>query len=181
MVVEVFVTVIRSLLAGLNRKRISLLRYTLLFIWCVGLFLGFLFASSAEATIRYMRCASAFRGASIIALFLSQILPLLISIIAIRFRLKSFGYFIILLKSFLLGFFHCITLFIFGSAAWLVKFLLSFSESVNIIILLYLWITKIDYTGRWYFKKSISIIIAAAFVCYIDIRFIAPYSILLIV
>lgn len=180
-ILEVCTSVVGSGIAGILKHWHKTAIVSLSFLWCFGLSCGFLFALYVEPYVSSWMYSRVVGPVSIVGLLVAHVFPLIISIIAIRFRVTAVTLPIALFKSFLIGFCQCCVYFVFGNAGWMVKTLLMFSGSVNSVLLLYFWVLFINQTGQWHIKESLMFLSITVSVCMLDFYFVAPYLFSLIV
>lgn len=147
----------------------------LAFTWCLGLSYGMYFALRAEFVSYSMMHSLLSSPVSIVSLLVAGIVPLIVSVIFIRFRLSVFILPVAFSKSFLISFCQCCLLTSFGSAGWLVKAVIMFSGSINSALLLFYWSLYINQTGQWHIRSFLILTFAVISVCFVDYCFISSY------
>lgn len=107
------------------------------FFWVLGLLIGFIFASYSSAqSISLMRSVALSRM-SISGLLLFQILPFICSAIFLHHSRSFFLYITVLLKALCFSCCSCCISIAYGDAGWLTRWLLLFSDSFSVILLLW--------------------------------------------
>lgn len=153
----------------------------LVFSWCFGLSCGFWLVSPAESQFYLRMYALILQRGSILGLLAVNVLPFLISAVAIRFRISYLIILIVFLKSFLCGYCRCCILYAFGGAGWLIAFLLLFSESGSVVFLIWFWIRNINRTGNWHMRELCCFISACSVLSIIEYLLVRPFLVLLMV
>lgn len=148
--------------------------------WSGGFVFGILFFFLAgDSFVSLMRRASCCR-VSIVSLLMANLLPFLISALAVYIHKPWLLYGCAFFRSCLLGFVSMGTLMAFGSAGWLVRLLLMFSD-VSLAILLYLyWLRHISGLRRFSPVDCGGYAAAALLIGSIDHCFVAPLLVQLI-
>ena len=155
----------------LFRQR-TLLIVSLLTTWLLGFLLGYYFC---EPSFFSMMRSVVFEPVSIVGLFTCLFLPLLFSFFSVITNHPVIILIVCFLKAVSFGFSCAILSGLFTSAAWMIRFLLLFSDSCFCVVLLVLWICRFrswkTHSFCDFFTCSfIGIGIAAA-----DIFVISPY------
>lgn len=147
----------------------------LAFCWFSGIALGALTGCSAgDSAISLMRAVSDF-DVSIVALFFSQVLPFLISAIAVYIHapwlllLISFG------KAFTFSFCASILTLAYGSAGWLLRLLLMFSDFCLCPVLLLFWARHIFADQKLNLSDCCACLMVIAAIVYWDHSFVSPF------
>ena len=119
-------------------------RVRLGFFWCMGLCTGSFAAVHTTCPLSSLMGAAASGGVSIIGLFVSLCVPFMISVLCLRFHALILIYLTAFCKAVILGFCSCAVYCCFGSAGWLVRGLLLFSEIISCTALLWLVLKHIS-------------------------------------
>ena len=161
----------------LQRKWTSVL---LACFWSGGLVFAItLFFYAGDSTVSLMRQAACCQ-VSIVSLLMANLLPFLISALAVYIHKPWLLYGCAFLRSCLLGFISMGTLMAFGTAGWLVRLLLMFSD-IGLAVLLYLyWLRYISGLRRFSAVSSGGFAAAALLVSSIDHCLITPFLVRLI-
>jgi len=162
-------------------RRFLCRKYTvvLAFLWIAGLLCGAFFAGSAEDPYFALMRMGVFSRVSIVGLFVLIFFPLLLSALAVYFRLPAAIYLIAFAKAILFGYTMCATSIAFASAGWLIRFLYTFCDAVFILFLLWFWIRRITF-GRANLRKDVLICTAAGIlISLIDYFCISPFLVML--
>lgn len=155
-------------------------RALLALAFCIGLILGIFSAGIAGETFFSMMRGAAYSTVSIPGLLSMILLPFLFTAFAVYFShpwlllLIGFG------KAFSFGLCSCGVMWAFGSAGWLIRMLLIFSDGMILPVLMWLWLRHIS--GR---KPSFSrdLAVCAAFALFIggfDYCVVSPFLVTLL-
>lgn len=110
-------------------------RLFLAFSWVLGLgFGGLVFRSGGETAVSLMRLAL-YEQVSIVSLFFSALLPFLFSAFAVYLHCPWLLMVICFFRAFLYSYFLCSLFAAFGSAGWLLRWLLLFTDSCTAALL----------------------------------------------
>lgn len=112
----------------------SLPELLLVTVWCAGICCGMILATRADDTYFSLMRRAAMSPVSIVGLAASAYLPFLLSAFAVYFGKHTFLYGICFVKALMFAMAAVGAELAFGSAGWLVRFLLQFSD----ILLLWL-------------------------------------------
>ena len=148
-------------------------------VWIAGLILGPTAVLGMNFDFDTLLHTAVQHDPSFIGLAVILILPLAISALAARYRIYFLFYVLAFFKAFCFSFCVYSIHLGFGSAGWLVRWLLVFSDSCMLIPLFLLWYRNLS--GKCFtFKKDITVcaVIAAVAGC-IDICVISPFLTLL--
>ncbi len=128
--------VVRS---GLRHRRRKGCRFILAFCWLAGLICGiFIYLSSANSLTSMMRSVL-YAPVSIVGLLCVTVLPFLLSAFAVFFFRPVWLLPICFAKAFLFAFISMGIVQDFGSAGWLIRCLLLFSDCIGVPILYWFW------------------------------------------
>lgn len=147
----------------------------LAFFWSAGFCLGIYIASQTNKFVSSMMRAAPFSSVSIVGLFVVSLLPLIVSAFAVYGSAPLAILPVAFLKAFGFAFCSEIILSAYGSAGWLVRFLLLFSDSCVCVILLWFWFRNIN--GATYStKKELAVCTGMTLLLgSIDYFFICPF------
>lgn len=163
-------------LPHLSRRMMFLL---LAFFWCLGLILGVCSSGMAgEPLLSLMRTAASGR-VSIFGLLTAILLPFLLSALAVF--LNQFWLFLPIAfgKAFLLSFTGYGVFAAFGSAGWLIRLLLMFSDCCSAPLLLWLWMHCVAGSRKPLFSVSGPALLALA-IGSVDFYVVSPFLAMLI-
>lgn len=142
--------------------------------WCSGLICGMvLYFSAGDITVSLMRMAVSGR-ASIVDLLMSVLLPFLISALAVYIFKPGLLAVLAFFKALLFAFFSMGTVEAFGSAGWLIRLLLMFSDICMTVILYLYWMRYISGQRKFSAIYCGAYGAAALLIGSIDYCFIAP-------
>lgn len=132
--------------AILNRLRMSRANFVLAFCWMLGLFLGAIYGDHADHSYAIMMRTAALCRVSIVGLLFLLFFPLLLSAIAVYSNHPQWMVFVCFIKAFLFASCGSLLLITFGSAAWLIRILLQFSDFCTLPFLF--WFSIRNIAGR---------------------------------
>lgn len=155
-----------------NTSRCSI--YVLIFFWTFGLSFGMYFASMAEPDIASWMCALSYSGVSILGLLIVTLLPFFLSLFAVRFHQPWIIILLAFVKSFIFGYWRSFNILLFNNVGWLINFLLFFSDTCIVILLLIYWIVIFCQRRPSTMPLFWFIIITSCFLCMFDWWFISP-------
>ena len=134
----------RSLLfrSGPNSLRISrnCSRWILAFSWCAGLACGCCLFMKLGLSLDARMRSPALGAVSIVRLVLITFFPFLLSAVAAVFSVPTLFVLICFFKALSFSFASLGVWLLFGSAGWFSRWILLFSDSVGVCILLFFWI-----------------------------------------
>lgn len=146
----------------------------LAFSWCSGLFCGIvLYFSAGDPSASLMRMAVT-GYVSIVDLLMSVLLPFLISALAVYIFKPGLLAVFAFIKACLFAFFSMGTLEAFGSAGWLIRLLLMFSDICMTVVLYLYWMRHVSGQRKFSVTYSGAYGAAALLIGSIDYCFIAP-------
>lgn len=147
----------------------------LAFFWTLGLFLGIYSSFPMEDSFfRLMRAAAGCR-VSIVGLFAVLILPFLFSAFAVYFSQPWLLLLICFLKAYCFGFCCFLTQISFGSAGWLLRLLLLFSDCCILPVLCWFWIRHISGEKRALWQDLAVCAAASLLIGGVDYCVISPF------
>ena len=160
--------------------RCSIVSYVLAVCWVLGLFLGVAYAYRADRSYFLLMRMAASGCVSIVGLFFVLFFPLLLSAFAVYFHHHQWLFPICFMKSFLFASCSCAISVAFGSAAWLVRFLLQFSDFCAVPFLYWFCLRNVkgynDHSGTDFLICFVAIGLFGV----IDFCMISPYLVGLI-
>ena len=161
-----------------NRWRkycVPFLAFSLTFGFSMGIYLARTMQDSMFSLMR----AVAFSRVSIVGLFVLLFLPLLLSAAAVYFSIPAMVLPLSFCKGFCMGYCALGILFVFGSASWLVRLLLMFSDCFMILPLSWFWIRHIS-GCRNMLRRDFLICSAIAIVIgIVDYFLVSPFLVML--
>lgn len=148
--------------------------------WLSGLYAGYAFFSHISASSITLMLSVAENRMSIVGLLLSRILPFVIFAISLRYSKLFFVFTVIFLKAFSFSWCACSLTVAFGDAGWLVRWLLLFSDSCSVVLLLWFLFRNTVNSGTS-LRTDLSLCITAsvAIGC-VDFCFVSPFAEMLI-
>ena len=164
-------TAMRSVFINRDCRRSILF---LAFFWLAGLFAGFIFGDLACVDSSFMTlfdpsCSLTLYG------FLVFLLPFAVSAIAVRFSVKILFFSACFLKAFFYGFSLYFIAASYGSAAWLHRVFLLFSDSFIVVTMLLFWLRQISNNFRTFKLDFLFSIFVVLIVAIIDYLLISPF------
>ena len=166
---------LRNLGIGYYCPKIYRLRILMLiFLWVLGLFLGLYIAAKVEPLIYSQMYVCGYTSVSIAGLLSVMLLPFVLSLLAIRFRVIWAIFFFAFLKSFLYGYCRSAFVFAYADAGWLMNFLCFFSDSAVTVALLMYWSSCLKRPGRWNLRQYGIFSFASLMICLFDYYYIVP-------
>ena len=143
--------------------------------WIFGLLFGLFFVSSAGENASDIIVLLSHQKASFLGLAAITLTPLIVSFAAIKYKKIYFLFPICFLKAFAYSSCLMSICVCFGSAAWLIRALLLFSDSCAVILLLWFCCRGLT-CGKVVIKQDIAVCsLVTAAVCTIDYLFVSPY------
>ena len=138
---------LHTFFSSLNSSRKCNARiYLLAFLWILGLtFGGFIALHNEDYILPMMRTAVTLR-VSIVNLLVLQLIPLVISALAVYFSIPLLIYPLCTFKAIFLGFILGSLGRVFGSAGWLIRLLYLFTDTIMTPLLLWYWFKHISGT-----------------------------------
>ncbi len=154
-------------------------KYVISCFFTFGLLLSFLAASAVgEALLPAMRMVQ-FSHVSIIGLLSALIIPVFISAFAVYSNESWIIPILAFLKSFTFGYCAFAITAAFGSAGWLVRYLILFSDIHLICILWWFWLRHYPEKGKRILLDTAIAVTTAVFICLLDLLLIEPFRLLL--
>ena len=144
----------------------------LAFLWTAGLFLGTLAAQFAGPSFSLMRPSS---GVSIVTPLVAAAFPFLLAAFAVHIHRPKLLLFLCFCKAFCFAFCGCLIWCAYGSAGWLVRFLLMFTDICMVPVLC--WFCMRHITGPIISeKRDLAVcIVIAVIVAGIDYFAVSPF------
>ena len=144
-------------------------------IWCVGIGCGVYFATRADEIYLSLMRKAAYCPVSIVGLAASAYLPYLLSAFAVNFGNRWLLLGICFLKALMFAFAAGAVHLAFGSAGWLFRWLLLFSDSTSLWLLLWFALRHIKGQGISFRRDLVVCFGAVTAVCSIDYCVISPF------
>ena len=149
--------------------------FVLALFWFTGLILGITCSLAAdESVFALMRLAPRCQ-VSIVGLFAVMLLPFLFTAVAVWFHKPWLILPIACFKAVSFGYSNLVTVLSFGSAGWLVRILLLFSDICTLPVLCWLWLRYIPGNRSLKHSDLAVCIVAILIIGCIDHCFVLPY------
>lgn len=129
--------------------------------WIAGMLTGLHISNTVNAFDNSLMRAAVLSGVSMVGLLAVVLFPLILSAIAVYFSVPLFFFLLSFGKAFGFAFCSFRILTAFGSAGWLVRWLLLFSDTCMSVVLLWFWIRNINGIGASS-KKDLAVCAAFA-------------------
>lgn len=153
--------------------------FLLAFFWCLSFSVGILFVQfNRDITVSLM-CTAPLCRVSIFGLVVTLLFPLVITAVAVYFSIPFLIFALIILKGVSFGYCLFGSFLAFGSAGWLIFGLLTFSQTLMIIPLLWLWLSGLSTGSTKMFKHICGWLFVAVILCITDYLIISPFLALL--
>lgn len=149
-------------------------RFILAFFWISGLICGFLVYLSAETSLVPLMHSILSETVSIVSLLCVTALPFLLSIFMVFFSKPWLILPICFCKAFLFSFVSIGILQLYGSAGWLIRFLLLFSDCVTVPFLYWFWLRCLTRTDLFFGCTSAFLLALGFLIGSMDYRIISP-------
>ncbi len=145
------------------QRRRKVCRFLLACMWLSGLLCGTLVYLSAEDSLISQMRSCVYAPVSIIGLLCGILLPFLFSAFAVYFSMPVLLFPICFGKAFLFSYISAGILFAFGSAGWLIRYLVLFGDCVSTPVLYWFWLRNLPgshtrHTGESVFIVSLLIL-----------------------
>ena len=147
----------------------------LAFVWFLGLESGRFYAAQSNNTYLLLMRVAAMTRPSIIGLAVSVLLPFLITIGSVYFARPSIIYILAFLWAELFGYSSACLQLMFGSAGWLIRFLLLFTQCFTAPLLCWLMIRYIGGIKHSFLRDSLIAVSIALTIGTIDYFIISPF------
>ena len=159
-------------------RRIPLIALVVCF--CFGIQLGQYYASCGNETYFLLMRMVPMCPVSIVGLISVTFLPFLFSAFAVYFSHPQFLLPICFVKAFLFSCCACSATCAFGSAGWLVRLLLQFTDICTLPLLCWFWIRHKSAEKVRFWQDIVLCGLLVAVVCVIDCSIVSPYLVSLI-
>lgn len=147
--------------------------------WASGLVCGFCFSFHFSETFYSVMLSAVDSRLSIVGLFFLLTFPFLISAVLLRYTSPLALFPFVFIKAFSFGLCLCATAIAFGDAAWLVRLLLFFSDSVVTVFLLWFWLRNICGNRGALNADLLLCIVTSVLVGCIDFCFVSPFMVMI--
>ena len=161
----------------LKRKNEILCRFNAIYLalfWLIGLICGVCYAACNQSVVVLMRLAI-FYQVSIVGLVYVLYLPIIAAVLCVKRSCPVAFYTVASLTSFLFGCSLCWITYVYGTASWLIKVLLLFSESAVNILILYMGYQKSSARFETV-REYCHLIIAALLLGCLDCLLVSPFA-----
>ncbi len=149
-------------------------RWILAFFWCLGLATGVLVALCMDESFLLLMRMAALRPVSIVSLFLTTFLPFITSAIAVYIAKPALLPVIAYLKAAVFSFISLMTFFSFGTAGWMIRCLVMFTDIVTLPFLYSFWHRHVGGSLRLSVFDGVSVVLVLL-VCGMDAYWISPF------
>lgn len=147
--------------------------------WALSLLVGRQMSGGLpEECVSWMRMA-AFEPVSIVSLLITTVPSLLITALAANKHIPSLMLLVGTMKAIGFGFVYSAIGICWGSAAWLVRFFLLFSDGIGVLALLWFAIRHISYRGSSIIRDLTYGVCICGMACVIDYWLISPFAVML--
>lgn len=147
----------------------------LAFSWILGFVFGMLYAHAAGDIVSALMRTAVCSRVSIVGLLASVFFPLIISAIAAYFSVPAVFISVAFLRAFSYGFCLWGVSAAYGSAGWLIRLLLLFSDSCTAVSLLWFCVRHLSGDRNSLKKDFVVCTVMASFVCCVDYFFVSPF------
>ena len=147
----------------------------LAFSWIAGLLCGLFFVSKAAEPLSLLMHTAVYNHITLFGLAAVLFLPLIASAAAVYLGAHILIFPICFIKSFAFGVCLCGVSVAFGSAGWLVRVLLLFSDSCMIVVLLWFWYRHLTGDRSVLRRDTVLCAAVALFVGLVDYLFVSPF------
>ena len=143
--------------------------------WNLGFLSGLLIAVNGNSAFFSLMRAAASCRVSIVGLWIVTLLPFLLSVIAIYFSRPYLIPVISFIHAFTFGYCVCGIAVAFGSAGWLVRWLMLFSAGCSSPIIYWFWLRHISGTAKSLWTDFALCAVVILFITSLDYRIISPF------
>ena len=154
-------------------------KFLLVLCWIFGLFAGYFFIIGHGDSISSLMHTAVNQRVTIVGLVLTLFFPLIISAMAVHLRSPLVLLVLVFLKAFCFSGCYFAVGIAFKGAGWLVRWLLLFSDSCMVVMLLWLWLEIIAGEVHTFKHSLITCVISAIIVGCIDYFVISPFLVTL--
>lgn len=143
-------------------------------VWLIGLLLGTLFSVNLDDTFSSLMRPSISEGLSIFRQLAMVCLPFLFAAYAVSINKPGLLLLLCFVKAFCFAFCGMLIYYAFGSAGWLVRYLLQFTDVLSVPILFWYCLRHIDRQNNAKRDLMICALLAASIAC-IDYFAVSPF------
>lgn len=154
-------------------------RLLVIIFWLTGLLAGLYFTSSTTAYSTSLMRSVCQDRLSIVGLFLVLTFPLLISAVLLRFFKPVWILPLVISKAFTYSFCLNAIMLAFGDAGWLTRWLLLFSDSCIVVLLLWFWLRNSSGTSIDCKSDLVLCSILSALIIAVDYYIVSPFCVIL--
>lgn len=148
--------------------------------WILGLIAGMLVAAGAGDSFSLMMRGVGFSAVSIPGLLLVTALPFLLTALAVFLSQPWMLLLLVFVKAFSFSFCASGIMAVYGSASWLVRFLLMFADGCTLPLLMWLWLRHGDLSGKQV-SRDLAVCTAAALALgLLEICAVSPFAAMLL-
>lgn len=148
-------------------------RVKLTLFWSLGLCAGSAFAVLNTGPLEALMGSAVSSRVSIVGLLTAFVVPFVVSAVCLRYHVLILIYLTAFCKAMALGFCSCAVYRTYGSAAWLVRCLLLFPDTVCCTALLWLWLSSGSERESRFHTVLCGIVIAVAGL--VDYLVVSPF------
>lgn len=167
-------------IATCTDRRILLRRFLLILFWFLGVFIGIWIAQQTITVTSSLVRSVVDSRSSIVGLLTVLTVPFLISAILFKLSLPTLGFCIVFIKSLLFSYCSCSLVLAFGEAGWLMRWLLLFSDSCTVVLLLWLWIRNITGQGKKIKSDLLFCCLITVLIGCVDYYILSPFAAMLL-
>lgn len=164
-----------SCLTSKIKANSAIYKCMLILIWSAGLLLGIFLANEAPATTLSMMRTPDYPRVSIIGLVLIVAFPLITSAIAVRLCFPLLCFIFAFLKAICFSYCASCISVVYGSAGWLVRLLLVFSDSCAIAVFLWFCFRHIAGNRGAIKRDTIICVSLTVLFCCVDYYVVSPF------
>lgn len=148
---------------------------SLFFFWMLGLMLGCICSAASPTALTPLVYSAVSDPPSLPRLLLTVFLPIALSFFAVFFHEYWLLQPIIWGKGFLFAFVATAATAAYGSAGWLVRFLLMFTDCCTLPLLIWYWIQIYNRRRSRLFIQTVLLLVVNLLICALDLRFVSPF------
>jgi len=157
-----------------------LLKVCIAILWCFGIAFGSV--CGVHSSTDYISVMRGFdiQSMSIVGRYVLLFLPLVFSVFAIHYGLYTLILPVVFCKAFIFSYSCCCIVSLFGSASWLLRFLLLFFDSCTLPFLMLIWLRGM--TGKQFAMRYevISCSIYMLIIACVDHYVVLPFTVALL-
>lgn len=157
-------------------QRIKSPAFILSATWVAGLLAGLYTVSIVPTSYFSLMRSILYDRMSIVVLVLTLIFPFLFSYVAYRLSMPFLIFPIAFLKAFTFAYSAFGVVMAYGDAGWMMRWLLLFSDSFIVVLLLWFWFRNASANRITLNKALLVCVLLASFICLFDYSVILPLS-----